>query len=234
MLGAEEPATVKPSCLACYRKRKEASVAGTWWDHNYVIHSVALGDLAPSRVYLCHKLPSIHTLLHQYSPTVLWNKLPETETSLDRAILWTHLTFATLANAYPKSLLSDSPEPIFLIRRQCETPPVRKPHRTAFKCLKLQVQSGGNGFSPFCPIFKVNVLLYYLNNSLFMKYCMIIFDYWAEWATILSICDVDTGIYWQLCEQPLLLYGSLWIIFTHFPFWGLLLFLNFSAWNWYN
>lgn len=74
-------------------------MAGTRGDYNYVTHLVALVDLAPSRVYLCHKLRSIHTLLHQYSPKGLWNELPETETSLGGVILQTHLTSATLAKA---------------------------------------------------------------------------------------------------------------------------------------
>ena len=57
-------------------------------------------DPALPPVYLCHNLHSIHMLLYHHSPTVLGNKAPETETSVDGAILQTHLTFAVLANVY--------------------------------------------------------------------------------------------------------------------------------------
>lgn len=194
-------------------------MAGAWWDHNYVIHLVALVDLAPSRVYLCHKLLSVRMVLHQYSPKVLWNKLPETETSLDRATLWTPLIFATLANAYPKSQRGDSPKLflflwVFLITHQRDAPSAGSPtdpisSDRSYRCslgemVFLPSLSHVQGQGPF-----------YLKNNLFMKYCIIISDYWAEWTIRSSICDVDV---WMLTAMWTATTAVWWFMDNIYPF----------------
>lgn len=72
--GQGNQQTAKPSGLACCRKRR---VAGAWWDNNYIMHLVAVVDLAPSQVFLCHKLQSPHRVLHQHSPKACWTSYQE-------------------------------------------------------------------------------------------------------------------------------------------------------------
>lgn len=157
-----------------------------------------VGSLSSFSGVPVHQLHSIHVMSHQYSPKVLWNKLPEMETPLDWAVLWTHLTCYPSSCSYPKSQLSDNQSCSLLCWLLYHVPAwrlaLRKPHRTHLKGLKLQVWSGENDFHLFlfsrskCPS------IIFLNNWMFIKYCIVTFDYWAEWTTRSSIYDTDVEI----------------------------------------